>query len=291
MIYVSTGGAPQRSAAETALDFKNHGISAVELSGGAYHDTQREDLVRLCRDISFQVHNYFPPPPVPFVFNLASTNRDVVCRSIEHARSSMYLALTLGRPVYSFHAGFRVDPIFTELGGGFERTNLAERATALHIFGEALLVLADEAQREGISLLVENNVLSPENLQIFGEDPLLMTEPDEIVAFMSDMPLNVGLLLDLGHLKVTAQTLDFDLVSAHTLLKPWVRGYHLSDNNATADSNQGLTEDSWFWEVIDPNLDYFSLEVHGLPAAELMLQSELASAKIAHQISCMELNS
>ena len=291
MIFVSTSGQPYKPAIDATLDFMQHGISAIELSGGAHSASQVANLMQLRKEINFQVHNYFPPPCEPFVFNLASRNDDILALSAQHVRTSMRLALALGHPLYSFHAGFRLDPFFTELGGRIERRKLASRATALQIFGEALLTLAKEAQREGIHLLVENNVVSPVNLRTFGEDPLLITEPGEIASFMQEMPPNVGLLLDLGHLKVTAHTIGFDLVTAHAFVKPWVRAYHLSDNDSTADSNQPLTEDTWFWGEIEPTLDYYSLEVHGLSATELFVQSEFAAAKLTQQLTCMELAS
>jgi sugar phosphate isomerase/epimerase len=281
MIFVSTGGIRTKSAAETATSFCEHGIRSVELSGGAYSNNQEADLRVLCKDMAFQVHNYFPPPAQPFVFNLASTDPELSGRSVDHVRSAMVLAVALGRPVYSFHAGFRINPAVSELGSAIKRRKLCNRTTALRQFGEKVLLLAEEARREGVTLLVENNVLSAVNLATFGEDPLLLTHPDEIAAFMGEMPSNVGLLLDVAHLKVTARTLGFDPVAAHVKVKSWIRGYHLSDNDGTADTNQVVTADSWFWQVMESNLDYYSLEVYGLQPIELARQYEFVKASLA----------
>lgn len=283
MIFVSTGGVRAKSAAETAQDFFRYGIPAVELSGGAHSTTQEADLLALRKDLVLQVHNYFPPPAQPFVFNLASSDADLTERSVEHVRSAMRLALALERPVYSFHAGFRINPLVSELGVRMERRKLCDRATALRQFGENVLLLAEEARLEGVTLLVENNVLSAANMATFGEDPLLLTQPDEISAFMGTMPANVGLLLDVAHLKVSARTLGFDLVSAHARVKPWIRGYHLSDNDGLTDSNHAVTADSWFWEVIEPGLDYYSLEVYRMPSVELARQYEFTKARLAEK--------
>jgi sugar phosphate isomerase/epimerase len=100
---------------------------------------------------------------------------------------------------------------------------------------------------------------------------------------MARMPSNVGVLLDVAHLKVSARSLGFDPVAAHVQLKPWIQGYHLSDNDGTADSNEIVTADSWFWEVIEPRLDYYTLEVYGVSSAELAKQYELVKARLAEK--------
>lgn len=281
MIYISTGGISAKTAAETATDLYEYGITAVELSGGAYSVTYETDLLALRKDLMFQIHNYFPPPAHPFVFNLASSDPALTKRSVQHVRDAMRLALALGCPVYSFHAGFRINPRVAELGQSLGRHGLRDRASAFEQFAEIVLLLAEEARREGLTLLVENNVLNAINRATFGEDPLLLTHPDEIVSFMKGMPSNVGLLLDVAHLKVSARSLGFDPVTAHAQVKPWIRGYHLSDNDGSADTNEIVTADSWFWEVIEPSLDYYTLEVYRVSSVELAKQYELVKARLA----------
>jgi sugar phosphate isomerase/epimerase len=284
MIFISTGGVRTKTASETAIDLCQHGIPAVELSGGAYSSTYEADLLALRKDLVFQVHNYFPPPAQPFVFNLASSDPGVTERSVQQVREAMRLAVALDRPVYSFHAGFRINPQVSELGQPLGRHVLRDRTSALEQFGEKVLLLAEEARREGVTLLVENNVLNAVNLATFGEDPLLLTNPDEIISFMKRMPSNVGLLLDVAHLKVSARSLGFNLVDAHALVKPWIQGYHLSDNDGTEDSNEIVTADSWFWDVINPGLDYYTLEVYWTSSAELAKQYEFVKARLAEKI-------
>ena len=281
MIFVSTGGAPAWPAATTAAEFARHGIDAIELSGGAFSPTQEADLRAMGGDVVFQIHNYFPPPAAPFVFNLASADAVICERSVQHVRTAMRWAVAFGRPVYSFHAGFRIDPSAAELGRPIARQSLRDRASALDQFGEKILLLAQEARREGVTLLIENNVVSGTNMATFGEDPLLLADPGEMATFMREMPVEVGLLLDVAHLNVSARTLGFDPVAAHATVTPWIHGYHLSDNDGITDSNGPVTETSWFWDVIDRRLDYYSLEVYGVPTAELARQLQFTAAKLA----------
>ena len=73
---------------------------------------------------------------------------------------------------------------------------------------------------------------------------------------------NVNLLVDVAHLKVSAQTLGFDPREMFKLCEPWIQAYHLSDNDGTRDSNESIQENSWFWPYLKKNLDYYSLEIY-----------------------------
>lgn len=281
MIFVSTGGERNRKAAETALQYFDHGIQCVELSGGAYSPTWEADLAALPGGMHLQVHNYFPPPESPFVFNLASTDSEIATRSIAHVRNAIRVAVMLRRPMYSFHAGFRINPAVSELGAQLGKHSLLARDVALEVFGDRVAVLAEEARREGVTLLVENNVINTPNLETYGEDPLLLTDPDEIASFMERAPLNVGLLIDVAHLKVSANTRFFDMVAAHEKLKRWVKGYHLSDNAGLADTNDPVSEESWFWDHLVRGLNYYTLEIYRQPISKLVEQCALTEKMLA----------
>lgn len=281
MIFVSTGGERHQQAAKTALEYYAHGINCVELSGGIFSPTCNSDLTALPRGMNLQVHNYFPPPKIPFVFNLASADSEIAKQSLAHVRNAIQIAILLRRPIYSFHAGFRINPRVHELGGRLSEHNLLARDVALAIFGDRVATLAEEARREGVTLLVENNVLTRSNFETYGEDPLLLTDPDEIASFMERAPSNVGLLIDVAHLKVSAKTKHFDMVAAHERLKKWVRGYHLSDNEGKADTNDPVTCDSWFWAHLVRGLDNYTLEVYRQPFLKLLEQCALTAKILA----------
>ena len=111
----------------------------------------------------------------------------------------------------------------------------------------------------------------------FGVDPFLMTSPDEILEVMREMPKNVGLLIDVGHLKVSSKTLAFDLSVAMEKCSCYARGYHLSDNDGTSDSNDPIHPNSWFWRHLNSSINYISIEVKGTTLLELWQQRELAN--------------
>ena len=90
----------------------------------------------------------------------------------------------------------------------------------------------------------------------------MLTHPKEIIEFFKKCDKNVGLLLDVGHLKVSAKTHGFNLLKAHEKLKPFIEGYHLSDNDGLRDSNREFTKKSWFYNKLKKDVKYISIEVY-----------------------------
>lgn len=283
MIYISTGGDRMKTGYECAVGLKNAGFNFIELSGGAPDDTQLEKLRSLLPGVFLQVHNYFPPPAEPFVLNLASLNNEVARKSMEHVRKSIRWAIALDKPVYSVHAGFLFDPLPADLGKKIARTQLAPREVAFGLFVERIKLLAGEFASDDVTLLIENNVLSAKNLENFTENPFLLVDGDECVRFMENMPANVGLLIDVAHLKVSALSLGFEPVQMLFKCAPWTYAYHLSDNDGLTDSNDELQKDSWFWPHLKKDVNFYVLEVYNKLPSVLKEQLELVEKMLKKQ--------
>lgn len=277
MIFISTGGWRNQTAVESSKALLDQGLHEIELSGGRYAPDNLQGLKHLSDQCNFQVHNYFPPPETPFVLNLATNQSDIAKQCMAHVNTAMEWAVEFKRPVYSFHGGFLIDPQVNELGKKIEKRVLLDRADALHRFIERVNALAERARSLGVSLLIENNVLSKENSISFGDNPLLMANAEECVSVMEQTPNNVNLLVDVAHLKVSAHSLQYDPIEFLTTCEPWIQAYHLSDNDGTSDSNEAVSKDSWFWPHIRKDLDYYSLEVYGVDVSQLKAQRELTA--------------
>lgn len=280
-VALSTGLVPDVSATATAERLLAAGSPAVELSGGAPSATIERDVVSLAKRADVRLHNYFPPPAVPFVLNLASETPEVVAKSVAHVERALDLTEQIGGQFYSLHAGFLIDPAVDQLGRPIDPQQIADRAHGMARFLVEVENLAERAKRQGVTLLLENNVLSAENYATFGRNPLLMVDPAELVEIMERTPDNVGVLLDVAHLKVSARTLGLDPVEMFTAAEPWVRGYHLSDNDGTADTNGPIHADSWFWPYLDAAVPYWSIEVRGLSASDYVQQATLTQDKMS----------
>jgi len=262
LIYISTGGISDKPAFETAKKLIDYGIKKIELSGGSYHHNSLNELKKLKNHASFKLHNYFPPPENPFVFNLASNNSDISFLSQNHAIKAIRWASELDCSSYSFHAGFLIDPDVKELGKKVLKRELLNYKEGRKLFLESINKLSDYAETLGVELMIENNVLSLNNYIEFGSNPFLMVDLDETKYIMNNTPSNVNLLIDVAHLKVSSNSLEFDPTIFLDEISSYIKAYHFSDNDGKSDSNESFYEDSWFWDYLKKDLDYYSIEVY-----------------------------
>jgi sugar phosphate isomerase/epimerase len=193
------------------------------------------------------LHNYFPPPRDGFVINLASADPAIRRRSIEHCRAALELSAAISAPFYSVHAGFTTDPRPTDLGGRFEPGTGRGLVDAARMFYESVAQLCETAERLGVNLLIENNVVTAPNAIDGRNDLFLCVSGDDVEAlFTAVRSPSLGILLDVAHLKVSAATLNLSRDRALEQMRPHVRAFHLSDNDGLRDDNQPFGRDAWF---------------------------------------------
>jgi sugar phosphate isomerase/epimerase len=180
---------------------------------------------------------------------------------------------------YSFHGGFLIDPEINTLGRALETKILISKKDGIKNFINSVQILSAEAKKLGMLLLIENNVLTTENLLKYKKNPLLFVRTNEIISIMNKLPSNIGILLDVGHLNISAKTLNFCKYEFIRKCNFWIKGYHLSENNGLHDQNNPIKENSWFWRFLKKNLTY-SLEIKYKNIPSLKKQIKLANKKI-----------
>lgn len=279
-VYVSTGGYRDSKAEEISKSLMEEGIDSIELSGTMYHPEIISNLALLKKKINFQIHNYFPPPKIPFVLNLASEDSEVSKMTIEHMEHAIECCQKLNSKFYSFHAGFLCDIKVNELSTKVEKKILQNREKSIDLFLERVLRISNKAKESGIKIMIENNVLSKKNQIEFKGNPFLMTDAEECIKIIESTPENVKLLLDVAHLKVSSNSLNFDPIEFIKKCDHITGGYHLSDNNGISDSNDPITENSWFWNYIKPDLEYYSIEVYDQNNSKMKLLKNLVESKL-----------
>ncbi|MBU2510504.1 sugar phosphate isomerase/epimerase [bacterium] len=275
MLLISTGLFQNQTAIQAIQHLSSEGIRAIELSAGRYSADLIDDLKKVSQDFTLFVHNYFPPAEEPFVFNLASFEAKTVQKSLDHAKTAIRLSVELGNPVYSFHAGYLLALQPTDLGKQLNRKKLEDREVCLTVFIERVCSLAEFARKEGVELLIENNVLSQANYEAYQANPFLVVTADEAEYVMKNTPDNVNLLMDVAHLKVSAHSLGFDAEQMLHRCHPWIRAYHLSDNDGISDSNDNITVDSWFWTLLKRDYLFCTLEIRDTSIINLIDQYNL----------------
>ena len=280
MIYISTGGIKNKNASKFSEELVSYGINEIELSGGLHSESLLDDLLILSTKINFQIHNYFPPPEKPFVLNLGSLDPEVGMRSYDHVVKALEWCSILGSDHYSFHAGFLLDPGVHELGKKIVDRDLYDRDKSKEIFVSRVKNLHEIAKNSDITLMIENNVLSNNNSLEFKSNPLLMCAPEECNEVLNNLPEDIKLLIDVAHLKVSANSLNFNPEKMFHMCENRIGGYHLSDNNGLSDTNQAFNSKSWFWNYLNPLIDYISIEVYSSDFNLLLDQKKLTKLKL-----------
>ncbi len=275
-VLVSTGGLRNITCLEAAKLLFSQEIFSVELSGGRYSSTFNKDLeeINLLAN-QLTLHNYCPAPRIPFVINLASSDKDILEKSVLHVSNSLRLSGLNNLSYFAVHMGFLIDPKPSQLGNTLKKEKLNSRAKSLDIFFDSIHRLSEVAKKNKVKLLIENNVITKKNISQFGSNPLLGTNFDDIDEIMQNVPKSIGLLLDVAHLNVSCKTLDLNRIKEIKSLAKYTEGYHISDNDGLTDSNSPITNRSWFLPFIEKSIDYKVLEVYDYDPNSLKKQISL----------------
>ena len=282
MIYLSTGHFQTKNFYQTALFFKKNNISNIEFSGGKFTKNINIKLKKLKKkQISFIFHNYFPVPKKSFIINLASSTDKIHKLSVNHFKKVIDISSLYKIKYVSMHAGFKVNFLKNSFKiNHINEVNIIDNDKAEKNFLKSIRIISKYAKKKNIRILIENNVLSKKNYLLFKSNPFLFSESKSINKIMKDLPKNVGLILDTGHLKVTCKTLGLNLSEEYKKVFKHIKAYHLSDNNGLADTNNLFTKNAWWFKKFKKKLDYYTIEVYDDDLSKLKKQVSIVEKKI-----------
>lgn len=264
MIYISTSCIKERRISDSIETLAQNGFNNIELSGGTdFYDAIYDDILELKikYQLNYLLHNYFPPPKEHFVLNLASTENNIRQKSIENFSKAIEFAQLSNIKRLGVHAGFYINPNFKQLGGSFSPTILMNKDESMKLFCESFNLL--KAKAKNIELYIENNVISLSNLEVYGENPLMLTCFNEYLELRKQ--IDFKLILDVSHLKVSCETLNLDFENEFNLLIKESDYIHISDNDGKEDQNHPLKKDSEILRLLtkqDLKGKIFTLEVY-----------------------------
>ena len=246
MIYVSSACVKKSNISDVIQLLAKCGIRNIELSGGTdYYSEIENDLKMLKQEyqLNYACHAYFPPPKEPFVVNLAACNDKIYQQSINHYIDCIDMLKRLDCKVLSIHAGFLIEIGTNEIGKILSSRTVYDEDKAYDRFCTAYEKIAKLCIKNGIEFYLENNVLSVENYKEFDfHNYMMMTDYDSIMKMKEQLDYN--LLLDLGHLQVSSNTLGLDFTQECILLNKYVRWIHISENNGIYDEHKPLRKES-----------------------------------------------
>jgi sugar phosphate isomerase/epimerase len=255
MIFVSTSCLRGNKNIKDALEeLAKEKILGIEL--GATH-VYEKGIIEFLKDFKkkynteFLVHAFFPPEKNPFIVNLASQDPKILQKSVKHAKKAINTTKKINAKVYSFHAGFRVDP--DELGEPFNKKNIGDYEDCYATFVKSVEKICKYAKQKNVKIALENHQLSKRNLVNGKNEFLLLCELHEVQRFYKDLDEteinNLGFLLDLGHLNVTSNSLKFDRDEFVEWIKSRVFEVHIHENNGIEDQHLSLKKNSWFMKT------------------------------------------
>ena len=245
-LYLSTLAFRSGSRIDEIINFSIKNKIKIEFSSSLPHQENAENLI-LKSEINCLTHNYFPAPKTPFVLNLGSLDEGIRKKSVEHCINGLSFSKKISSHFFSAHFGFCYDFNPRELGGTLKFSSESIQKNKNEVaFYDSLKIIVEYAQKIGVQFLIENNVISKNNY-INSTNPLLGCSSDEILKYINHFNTNYfGILLDTAHLKVSSNTLSFNLDDQIKKMKPYIYAIHHSDNDGLQDTNHSITKEYWF---------------------------------------------
>ena len=219
----------------------------IEFSSGIKYDKNNIKKILSYKGKKL-LHNYFPPPKLDYVLNLASLNKSIREKSINHCIEALELSSKINAKFFCAHAGFLVDPDPKDLGSKIKYDNFYDLSESNFFFLESIKRILSYSDLYKVDFYIENNVLIKQNYSKKNNRlPFFCCESDNISFFFKQINHpRFGLLLDTAHLKVTCNTLNLNLDEELEKIKPFIKAIHHSDNDGLVDNNKILSKKYWF---------------------------------------------
>jgi endonuclease IV len=244
--YVSTTCLPGNGFKKTLDVYEDADIEKVELG---YCPDANRNIEKIISEYPFEFvgHNYCFPIEDEIILNLSSQDKclreqsiDYICRAIERCHNCDI-------NMYTFHAGFRTDP---SLSLAFPSHDIPDYKTCFETFVESVRRVIDNTKQYDVEIGIENNVVTDTNT--IDETPLLMfCQPGEFsMLFECIDEMNLGVLLDTGHLNVSAETLNYSKQIFVEEISEYIDAFHLHWNNAKEDAHDPIIEEDFVFELL-----------------------------------------
>ena len=259
-LFISTSCIQGKNNYEEAFNYiLNANVYNIEISGNHIH-LNNDNLIKLINNYkkkrtNFIFHNYFPVPRKELVMNLLSKNNEISQDSFDIINNALLIAEKTKSELYTFHPGYLRDATinsnnqFQFFGTKInidDSINLYEKKF-YNFFKNSIFL-----QSNNISLGLEN--LFPNS---DGSNDSFMCNLDEIKRIF-ELPFiknsNIGILIDLGHLQISSNLLNFDkykfLDNIIDLYGDKIYEVHISENDCVSDLHQRISSNSWQLEVL-----------------------------------------
>jgi len=226
------------------------GIQAVEIGSNHCFENNYDYIFNY--QFQYLVHNYFPIPKKPFVLNIASLNKNIRERSLNHIKKAIDFCSRINAHLYTFHPGFLTDPTDsnnTKYNYDFQwdekQLHNKNYELAKKYMYNALDEVAKYAQSKELAIAIETEG------SLNKKNHLLMQKPDEYLEFMDKYNKDdIGINLNIGHLNLAANAFDFKRSMFIDLIQNYIVAMELSHNDGQEDQHLPLEKETWYWDII-----------------------------------------
>lgn len=217
--------------------YKKLNIQNIEL--GSIHNPPFDEkkLVRFQKESStrFIVHGFFPPAKNPFMLNLGAQDEKLLRNSINFIKNAIEFCSTIEAGRYSFHGAYTAE---TDLKDNV----VGKRYPYTRVFNtlvENINAVADFASEHGVRIAVENSGYD-------NQVGFLLTKEQVINFFQKLNHRNVGFLLDLGHLNLGSELLNFNKKEFIKATQKYIFEIHCHKNDGISDQHLNMTDPDLF---------------------------------------------
>ncbi|MCH8012536.1 MAG: TIM barrel protein [Candidatus Marinimicrobia bacterium] len=256
--FLSSAFLPDGSPLFESLNLcKEYNINSVEI--GSNHCFEDNYLYLGNYHFDFLVHNYFPIPKDSFVLNIASFNKKIRTKSINHIKSAIDFCENIGAKLYTFHPGFLTDPLGSNLSKAnydfqWDENQLAKAnyTNTKSLMYNALDDIINYATSKPVRIAIETEG------SVYKKDYLLMQRPEEYKEFLDKYsPMDIEINLNIGHLNLAANTFNFKKKDFVNLIQDYIVAMELSHNDGIEDQHLPLQSNEWYWPLIcDPRFNH-----------------------------------
>lgn len=274
-LFVSSTFFNDGTSIEDALtQCEKYDIRNIELGSNHKYSDNFKPIIKSF-NFNYLVHNYFPIPKDNFVLNLASTDKEIVKRSIQHVFEAIDFCEVTGSLLYTFHPGFLSDPKGPNISSQnydfqWNDSSVGVANNYKNAF-ETMLSSIDKcvkyASQKKVRIAIETEGSFKKH------EHLLMQRPEEFERlFKYFNPEDLGINLNIGHIKLAMNYFKFPLNPFLDLIGEYLIAMELSHNNGLEDEHLPLIENEWYWAtILDPRfkdaykiLEFRNISIQGI---------------------------
>lgn len=265
MIYISSGCVNSKDYKECIQVINSWGFDKIELTGNIRNFNLNEFKENYLNDANqYMAHNYFPAPADAFVMNLSSTSQ-TFDKTLTLIEENIQFSKLVDSNIIGLHAGFLLDPKPNEIGKIFSKTELMPREDGLKNMVNAINKVQNS--HPDLKVYIENNVYSAPNKKNYQQhNPFLICDYKE-ASWLKEQT-RVEILLDIGHLKVSCNSLGLDFEQELRQYLELSSYIHLSDNDALNDQNCRLKKNSDLFKLLEENKELLKNKIITLEVYE-----------------------